>query len=200
MVFGLFKKKPVNEGMENQQPISATKPAPESAHEPAPVAEENTTSTEPVVAAAAEQSVTTVDTSKQPPSEAGIDNEPVSKEASAPEQPEVLGQMDTIKATREDVIAAYKIFLGRLPESMVVVDQRVGVAPAALLVDFLASKEFLDQAPKAQLVLAVAKKILDERKKVAANESSVPGADATVPASVSASAEIAPPVQSQPSA
>lgn len=78
--------------------------------------------------------------------------------------PEVLGQMDTIMATREDVIAAYKIFLGRVPESMEVVDPRVGVAPAALLVDFLASKEFLDYAPRVQLVLAVAKKILDERK------------------------------------
>ena len=85
-------------------------------------------------------------------------------------EPEVLGQMDTMKATREDVIAAYKIFLGRVPESMEVVDPRVGVAPAALLVDFLASKEFLDQAPKSQLVLAVAKKILDERKQAAPTE------------------------------
>ena len=82
--------------------------------------------------------------------------------------------MDTMKATREDVIAAYKIFLGRVPESMEVVDPRVGVAPAALLVDFLASKEFLDQAPKSQLVLAVAKKILDERKQAAAAEGAAP--------------------------
>ena len=81
---------------------------------------------------------------------------------------EVLGQMDTIKATREDVIAAYKIFLGRLPESMEVVDPRVGVTPFALLVDFLPSKEFLDQAPKSQLVLAVAKKVLDARAQEAA--------------------------------
>lgn len=88
--------------------------------------------------------------------------------------PEVLGQMDTITATREDVIAAYKIFLGRLPESMEVVGPRVGVSPAALLVDFLASKEFLDQAPKSQLVLAVAKKILDERKQAAAAEGPLP--------------------------
>jgi hypothetical protein len=61
-----------------------------------------------------------------------------------------------------------------LPESMEVVDPRVGVAPAALLVDFLASKEFLDQAPKSQLVLAVAKKILDERKQAAAAEGAAP--------------------------
>jgi hypothetical protein len=84
--------------------------------------------------------------------------------------------MGTMKATREDVIAAYKIFLGRLPESMEVVDPRVGVAPAALLVDFLASKEFLDQAPKSQLVLAVAKKILDERKQATAAEGAAPAA------------------------
>jgi len=80
---------------------------------------------------------------------------------------EATGQMDTMKATREDVIAAYKIFLGRLPESMEVVEPRVGVTPFALLVDFLASKEFLDQAPKSQLVLAVAKKVLDAREQEA---------------------------------
>ena len=80
---------------------------------------------------------------------------------------EATGQMDTMKATREDVIAAYKIFLGRLPESMEVVEPRVGVTPFVLLVDFLASKEFLDQAPKSQLVLAVAKKVLDAREQEA---------------------------------
>lgn len=85
-------------------------------------------------------------------------------------EPKLLGQMDTIKATREDVIAAYKIFLGRLPESMEVVDPRVGVAPSAILVDFLISKEFLDQASKSQLILAVAKKILDEKKQTTSSD------------------------------
>jgi hypothetical protein len=93
----------------------------------------------------------------------------------------LLGQMDTMKSTREDVIAAYKIFLGRLPESMEVVDPRVGVSPAALLVDFLISKEFPDQASKSQLVLAVAKKILDERKQASATEGAAPGAEAAAP-------------------
>jgi hypothetical protein len=94
--------------------------------------------------------------------------QPIASQSSADIAPvpetEVLTQMGTLKATREDVIAAYKIFLGRLPESMEVVDPRVGVSSAALLVDFLASKEFLDQPPKAQLMLAVAKKILEERQ------------------------------------
>ena len=97
----------------------------------------------------------------EPSVEAPVESEQAPQ---APAAPVIPGQMDTAKATREDVIAAYKIFLGRVPESMEVVDPRVGVAPAALLVDFLASKEFLDYAPRAQLVLAVAKKILDERK------------------------------------
>ena len=94
----------------------------------------------------------------------------------APENPEpkVLGQMETIKATREDVIAAYKIFLGRLPESMEVVDPRVGVSPSAILLDFLISKEFLDQASKSQLILAVAKKILDERKQTLSPDEATP--------------------------
>jgi len=99
---------------------------------------------------------------------AQVDASPVNAEPV--KAPEGQNQMLTAKVTREDVIAAYKIFLGRLPESMTVVDARVGVAPLVLLADFLSSKEYLDQPAKAQLVLAVAKKILDERKKATPEE------------------------------
>ena len=99
---------------------------------------------------------------------AQVDASPVNAEPV--KAPEGQNQMLTAKVTREDVIAAYKIFLGRLPESMAVVDARVGVAPLALLADFLSSKEYLDQPAKAQLVLAVAKKILDDRKKATPEE------------------------------
>lgn len=95
-------------------------------------------------------------------------------EATPVTDPEVLGQMDTMMATREDVIAAYKIFLGRVPESMEVVDHRVGQPVAAVLVDFMTSKEFLDQPQKSQLVLAVAKKILEALKQAKAAEGSAP--------------------------
>ena len=98
----------------------------------------------------------------------------VTQEAPDDSESKVLGQMDTLKATREDVIAAYKIFLGRLPESMEVVDPRVGVAPSAILVDFLNSKEFLDQASKSQLILALAKKILVDRKQTSPSEEATP--------------------------
>ncbi len=181
MVFNFFglKKKPVIEDVEAKVPTPAAKPAPmtfdealaaqaaaeaaakgqaapEAVAPVAPTPEPAPVVAEQVVAVAAEAAPVE-------PTEPAADASPAA-------EPEVLGQMDTMKATREDVIAAYKIFLGRVPESMEVVDPRVGVAPAALLVDFLASKEFLDQAPKAQLVLAVAKKILDERKQAAAAE------------------------------
>jgi len=99
---------------------------------------------------------------------AQVDASPVNAEPV--KAPEGQNQMLTAKVTREDVIAAYKIFLGRLPESMAVVDARVGVAPLVLLADFLSSKEYLDQPAKAQLVLAVAKKILDDRKKATPEE------------------------------
>jgi hypothetical protein len=68
-------------------------------------------------------------------------------------------------ATREDVIAAFKIFLGRMPESEEVIATWVGVKPEAILVDFLKSQEFLNHTPKSQFILALAKKVLDDRRK-----------------------------------
>jgi hypothetical protein len=206
MVFGFFKKKPVIEDVEVKQPTPAAKPAPMTFDEalaaqaaaegretisaapveaaepepltPAPVATAAVVA-EPVAAPVVAAEVQAAPAVSAAPV-ADPFAEPVAADAPAA-APEEAGQMGTMKATREDVIAAYKIFLGRLPESMEVVDPRVGVAPAALLVDFLASKEFLDQAPKSQLVLAVAKKILDERKQAAAAEGAVPNAEAATP-------------------
>ncbi|PUE33096.1 hypothetical protein B9Z35_06130 [Limnohabitans sp. Jir61] len=172
-------------GQAAPEAVAPVAPAPEPA--PAPVV------AEPVFAVAAEPvadaapvAVARAVVQAEPEAPAAVAVAPVvavaaeaapalpASDAAPAAEPEVLGQMDTMKATREDVIAAYKIFLGRVPESMEVVDPRVGVASAALLVDFLASKEFLDQGPKSQLVLAVAKKILDERKQAAAAEGAAP--------------------------
>ena len=165
--FFSFRKKPVIEDVEvkistpiqesglQNQTESSSEPSTEplSSFEPTKVAEE----TAPVAVSVAE---VMADAAQLASSPAITAPEPEARK-------EGMGQMDTLRATREDVIAAYKIFLGRLPESMEVVDPRVGVTPNALLADFLASKEFLDQTPKAQFVLAVAKKILDARKKPA---------------------------------
>ena len=173
MVFNFFglKKKPVIEDVEAKVPTPAPKPAPMRFDEAlaAQAAAEAATKGQ-----ATQEAVVSVAPAPEPAAAPVVAAEAAPAEPAADAEPEVLGQMDTMKATREDVIAAYKIFLGRVPESMEVVDPRVGVAPAALLVDFLASKEFLDQAPKSQLVLAVAKKILDERKQAAAAEGAAP--------------------------
>ena len=199
MAFNFFglKKKPVIEDVEAKQPTAAAKPAAMTfdqalaaqaaaegrvAESVAPVA---AVETEPAPAAVvAEPVAAPVVAAEVPAAPVAAPESPVVEPvaANAPAaEPEEVGQMGTTKATREDVIAAYKIFLGRLPESMEVVDPRVGVSPAALLVDFLASKEFLDQAPKAQLVLAVAKKILDERKQAAAVEAAKPSSESAGP-------------------
>jgi hypothetical protein len=70
-------------------------------------------------------------------------------------------QMASMQASAEDVIAAYKIFLGRLPESEQVVQQRTGLPVATLLIDFLASAEFLGHPMRAKLLLGLAKRVIE---------------------------------------
>ena len=176
MVFSFFgfKKKSVIEDVEAKEPMASAKAVPETATVVVPVADALSISV-PAQAQANPmvQPVETTDTTEIQPAvaqEVQAEPEPVA-------EPQAPGQMDTLKATREDVIAAYKIFLGRLPESMEVVDPRVGVSPAALLVDFLGSKEFLDQTPKAQLVLTVAKKIVEAHRQATSAENTAPNAE-----------------------
>ena len=69
-------------------------------------------------------------------------------------------QMASMQASAEDVIAAYKIFLGRLPESAQVVQQRTGLPVATLLIDFLASAEFLGHPMRAKLLLGLARRVI----------------------------------------
>ena len=75
----------------------------------------------------------------------------------------VAGQMDSMVMSAEDIIAAYKIFLKRVPESMEVVTPRVGLSAERVLFDFMSSSEFTNRPEVANLVFAVGKKILDER-------------------------------------
>ena len=75
----------------------------------------------------------------------------------------VVGQMDSMAMSAEDIIAAYKIFLKRVPESMEVVTPRVGLSAERVLFDFMSSGEFTNRPEVANLVFAVGKKILDER-------------------------------------
>lgn len=80
-----------------------------------------------------------------------------------------FAQMASMRATAEDVIAAYKIFLGRLPESAQVVQQRMGPPVATLLIDFLASDEFLMHPERAKLILGLAKRVQEKQEAAAAS-------------------------------
>lgn len=66
----------------------------------------------------------------------------------------------TTSVTREDVIAAYKIFLNRFPESDAVIDPRIGLEPARMVQSFLLSDEFLSRQQFWPVMVEAAKRIL----------------------------------------
>lgn len=73
-------------------------------------------------------------------------------------------------ATSEaDVVAAYKLFLGRLPETKKVIQDRVGISPERLLVAFMTSQEFRTRKQFSPMILALAKEIIEENKKTTKN-------------------------------
>ena len=92
-----------------------------------------------------------------------------------------FAQMASMRATAEDVIAAYKIFLGRLPESALVVQQRMGPPVATLLIDFLASDEFLMHPERAKLILGLAKRVEEKQAAAAAPTATTSATATTVP-------------------
>ncbi|MBU3626738.1 hypothetical protein ICN48_10895 [Polynucleobacter sp. JS-Safj-400b-B2] len=74
-------------------------------------------------------------------------------------------QKSTMSILQRDVVSAYRIFLGREPESVDVINPRVGVEPANLLLEFLSSHEFSSRPEVIQLLTLIAKKILEARSK-----------------------------------
>jgi hypothetical protein len=72
-----------------------------------------------------------------------------------------------MNVNKEDIIGAYKIFLNRHPESMAVVESRLGKTAEANLIDFALADEFLNRPEIAPTVLRVAQLILEEEKKAA---------------------------------
>ncbi len=73
-------------------------------------------------------------------------------------------QMESLVMSAEDVIAAYKIFLKRHPENLQVIEPRVGHTSDRVLYDFITSGEFLARPEVPNLILALAKKIIDTQK------------------------------------
>ena len=92
------------------------------------------------------------------------------KVLSAAETPK---QMESMLMSQEDIIAAYKIFLKRHPETMEVIKPRVGLTGDRVLMDFLSSREFTSRPEVVNLIFALAKKLLDEQKAKATQEATV---------------------------
>ena len=74
-----------------------------------------------------------------------------------------------ISVTKEDIIAAYKIFLNRLPESSEVMQAKVGKGSDTVLIGFTLADEFLKRPEVAELILKVAQKVVQEQKMVTTN-------------------------------
>ena len=86
------------------------------------------------------------DPPKEPTQSTDVTQQESNAQAEDAPSEERLGQLDVMNMTPEDVIAAYKLFLKRHPESMNVVYPRVGMTTDMVLVDFLTSEEFLKRS------------------------------------------------------
>jgi hypothetical protein len=135
----------------------AVVPKDEIFFEKAQVAEEKVASVEaaPEPAPVAPPAVTEALSNAPSPSPQAVAAENV-PQAPAPEQQEVPVQVPLVPATREDVIAAYKIFLDRLPENEEVITPRIGIARERILSSFMTSKYFLSRPKNIQLLLLTA--------------------------------------------
>ncbi len=75
-----------------------------------------------------------------------------------------------ISVTKEDIIAAYKIFLNRLPESSEVLQAKVGKGSDTVLIGFTLADEFLKRPEVAEIILKVAQLVIQEQKTIAMND------------------------------
>jgi len=135
----------------------AVVPKDEIFFEKAQVAEEKVASVEaaPAPTPVAPPAVTEALSNAPSPSPQAVAAENV-PQAPAPEQQEVPVQVPLVPATREDVIAADKIFLDRLPENEEVITPRIGIARERILSSFMTSKYFLSRPKNIQLLLLTA--------------------------------------------
>lgn len=99
-----------------------------------------------------------------------LETKPETQPATQPADPTAIQPLFMAK---EDVIAAYKIFLDRLPESNAVMNQRIGATAEANLIQFMLADEFLKRPEVKPLILGLAKQII-ERQKAASASAEIP--------------------------
>jgi hypothetical protein len=129
------------------KPLPEPEPKDEIIFEKAPAREEKITNVEAAPSPA---------TATTPVTEMASDTPSPSSQVPTSEQQDGPAQVPLVPATREDVIAAYKIFLDRLPESEEVITPRIGIARERILSSFMTSKYFLSRPKNIQLLLLTA--------------------------------------------
>lgn len=67
--------------------------------------------------------------------------------------------IDNLRMTREDIIAAYKLILKRMPENEEVVTPRIGLFGLQLLPEFLLSDEFAKRPEAPDLIYSAIKEL-----------------------------------------
>jgi hypothetical protein len=138
------------------QPQPLPEPKDEIIFEKAPAREEKITSVEAAPSPATATTPVTEMASDTPSPSSQVATFENATQVPTPEQQDGPAQVPLVPATREDVIAAYKIFLDRLPENEEVITPRIGLARERILSSFMTSKYFLSRPKNIQLLLLTA--------------------------------------------
>ena len=137
-------------------PLPEPEPKDEIIFEKAPAREEKITSVEVAPSPATATTPVTEMASDTPSPSSQLATFENATQVPTLEQQDGPVQVPLVPATREDVIAAYKIFLDRLPESEEVITPRIGLARERILSSFMTSKYFLSRPKNIQLLLLTA--------------------------------------------
>lgn len=138
------------------EPEPEPEPKDEIIFEKAPAREEKITSVEVAPSPATATTPVTEMASDTPSPSSQVATFENATQVPTPEQQDGPAQVPLVPATREDVIAAYKIFLDRLPENEEVITPRIGLARERILSSFMTSKYFLSRPKNIQLLLLTA--------------------------------------------
>ena len=76
-------------------------------------------------------------------------------------KPGPMKATEKITVSYHDVVAAYKLFLNRMPENLAVIEDRIGSSTEKLLIDFLISEEFSSRKSLDYVFNALAKRALE---------------------------------------
>ena len=170
MLFNLFGSKKTPAAESAHPPEVQEPPKPAKADPNAPSATQALALKELEAAARNAATVPVVEAAPEPAPAPAPLPEPAPLPVTLQASPAVVpAQIEIIKATQEDVTAAYKIFLRREPENRMVVESRLGLSREKLFVNFITATEFLKYPENINLILQTARQ-LELKAAAVANE------------------------------